>query len=194
MPIIEVPPTANPTVHGTVDRITDPLKHWGFITAGDQRNIFYHFKNVIPDCIGRRHLSEGDVVSFQLNVDGRHRTFATNVKNISPELENINILEHREWSNIVSLDPIWLKRAEGDDCILYDRDIFNFQSAQSQLVVGAWIYHGIRKRYVKGIERWYATCAQVADIGNHEINLADGAADEAATAWALETASVRPQR
>jgi len=157
-------------MNGVVRRVPDPLKNFGFIRGLDDagRNIrddvFFHVSQCQKDCIGRHHLKSGDKVEFDLvEVNGKCR--AENVVNLSAL--DIDPISHREWSFISNWSPAdgpepalgWMERDTGDQIALFPEDIANFESIESHIRVGLWVYHGVGQKKKSG--KWYASDAIV---------------------------------
>ena len=66
-------------MQGTV-KWFDTKKGYGFITDSDGKDVFVHHSNIVMD--GFRHLSEDDVVNYELGTGNDSRQQAVNVKPI----------------------------------------------------------------------------------------------------------------
>jgi hypothetical protein len=139
---------------GVVTKLPDVHKCWGFIQSLDEQDLptgeelFYHVNDVQIDCIGRRHLSVGDILDFEPRLkDGRLR--ATNVMSLSAR--TINPLTHKEWSFIskwsradgVEQASAWLQRDTGDQLVLFPDDIVDFKKLEPHLRVNLWVFHSV---------------------------------------------------
>ena len=76
-----------------------PKRMYGFIRHEPGNGIFFMFSDVIPDVVGRYFLKPGTPVSFEL-VKNRGRFRASNVKDESPELLEIDLDNYRETSYV----------------------------------------------------------------------------------------------
>ena len=66
-------------MQGTV-KWFDSQKGYGFITDSEGKDVFVHHSNIVMD--GFRHLSEDDVVNYELGTGNDNRQQAVNVKPI----------------------------------------------------------------------------------------------------------------
>ena len=66
-------------MQGTV-KFFDNSKGWGFITRDDGIDYFVHFTSILMQ--GRKQLSEGDIVDFEIGNDTTGREQAVNVQPI----------------------------------------------------------------------------------------------------------------
>lgn len=66
-------------MQGTV-KWFDTKKGYGFITVSEGKDVFVHHSNIVMD--GFRHLSEDDVVNYELGTGNDSRQQAVNVKPI----------------------------------------------------------------------------------------------------------------
>lgn len=82
-------------MRGTV-KFFDNAKGWGFITDENGKDHFVHYSSILIEN-GRKHLSEGDIVEFEVGNGATDREQAVNVqpiltrKMVKKALENENL-------------------------------------------------------------------------------------------------------
>jgi cold shock CspA family protein len=148
-------------LHGVIYRVPDPKKLWGFIDCNGQR-IFCHQVDFLPDSIGRRPLTIGSEVEFDLALVSGKKPKAVNIRHIF--VDEIDPLTHREVSLLTSWNADkrlgFLERESGDHIALFANHIEHFNVIASQLAPGLWVSHGV-KQSADNPSNWYGTQAVI---------------------------------
>lgn len=122
-------------------------KLYRFIKPDDgSGDVFFHFDEVIADCLGRKLTPIGSRVEFQMGrKEGHDRTRAVNIRSL--ELEGVDSSTYRETSIIVR----WFKddrggsglarRPDGGTVVVSDVDVIT--DGVETLDVGGRIFHGV---------------------------------------------------